>query len=78
MRLCTGAWLAVTVLLCCAARRLWFTMRGGHEQYDIVITPMIAITVKLSTTVEEFYGDNVIFNIAMLLQVSVYLLVGAL
>ena len=44
-------------------------MRGGHERFDIVVTPMVALTVKLSTTIEEFYGENIVFNIARLLQV---------
>ncbi len=48
-------------------------MRGGHERFDIVVTPMVALTVKLSTTIEEFYGANVIANIALLLQVSICL-----
>ena len=58
-------------LLVCAARRLYFTMRGGSNRYGIVVTPMVAITVSFSTSVEEFYGDNVIYNIALLLSVSV-------
>jgi hypothetical protein len=60
----------MTCLCVFAARRLWFTMRGGWNRYDVVITPMIAITVKLSATIEEFYGETVVFNIAMLLGVS--------
>lgn len=44
-------------------------MRGGTNSYEIVMTPVVALTVKLTATIEEFYGENVVSNIALLLGV---------
>ena len=56
-----------------AGRRLWVTMRGdtsGQVRYHVVATPAVQISLVLAISVEDFYGPNIINNIATLLQVT--------
>ena len=55
-----------------AGRRLWLTMRGdtsGVSTYEVVATAAVQLSLVLSVSIEEFYGPNIIQNIATLLQV---------
>lgn len=45
-------------------------MRGGTDAYQVIITPLVALTMKLAVSVETFYGPTVINSIAFLLHVS--------
>ena len=41
----------------------------GVTTYTIVTTPMVQLTIRLSMSIEEFYGVNIVNNIATLLRV---------
>lgn len=51
------------------ARLLYLTMRGGanSQLYDILTTQRIKLNLVLSVSVEEFFGDALVQNIATLL-----------
>jgi hypothetical protein len=51
------------------ARLLYLTTRGGlnSQQYDILTTQRIKLNLVLSVSVEEFFGDTLVSNIATLL-----------
>ncbi len=51
------------------ARLLYVTTRGGpsSQQYDILTTQRIKLNLVLSVSVEEFFGDTLVTNIATLL-----------
>ncbi len=63
--------LSVRGVLVCerAARHIWFSMRGNHDLYTIIKTDMVQISLKVAITVEEFFGDRIVQNIATLLGV---------
>lgn len=52
-------------------RTLWFVMRGGDPgtTYDIVRTPAVQLNMTLAVSPEEFYGPNLIANMAVLLSI---------
>ncbi len=63
---------AVTSFVRFPGRRLWITMRGsssGSTSYVIRATPAVQLSLVLSMSVEDFYGSNIVNNIATLLQV---------
>jgi hypothetical protein len=51
------------------ARLLYLSMRGGPDSqlYDILTTQRIKLSLVLSVSVEEFFGDTLVSNIATLL-----------
>ena len=53
-------------------------MRGdtsGVSTYEVVATAAVQLSLVLSVSIEEFYGPNIIQNIATLLQVRLPLTV---
>ena len=54
------------------ARRLWFTVRGGvpGRTYTLVRTPAVQVTLLLAMSAEQFYGPDVVTNIALLLSIN--------
>jgi hypothetical protein len=56
------------------ARRAWFTARG-HSQgaaalYDLVVKPTVQLNLHLAVSVEDFFGADLITNLALLLQID--------
>jgi hypothetical protein len=51
------------------ARRLWLTLRGPTSTYTIAATPVVQLTIRLTVTIEEFFGETLVQNIALLLGV---------
>ena len=54
-----------------ARRTLWFTVRGGAptRTYRLVRTPAIQLTMHLAISVETFFADDLVRNLATLLGI---------
>ena len=53
-------------------RKIWFTVRGGNPQrtYRLVRTPAIQVNMHLAISVAEFFGDDLVDNLARLLGIA--------
>lgn len=52
------------------ARRLWFTVRGGSttRYYEFARKAAIQVTFLIAMPVEQFYGPDLVTNLALLLS----------
>lgn len=53
-------------------RRLWFTVRGGkpNRQYLLIRTAAVQLNLNLAVSAEQFFGADLVSNLAMLLQID--------
>ena len=53
-------------------RNLTVVLRGGiNNHYKFVVTPQIAITIRMDMNLANFFSDTFVANIALLLQISI-------
>ena len=49
------------------AKTMWITLRGGNHLYNLIRTPAVQVTLALSMSYNNFYVNDFVHNMALLL-----------